>query len=1250
MKDLLTEQQARERHPILAFFAGRPVTVGVLLVAITVMGLISTNLMPVELFPGGLERKSLSIDVPVNRTGGLSSPMVVEKDITLPLEAELSTIPGVTELEADSRAHEADLDLEFDQDRDMDEAYAEVWAAIERARSRLPDDIGRIRVRRRRADSNAWPISSVTFSWQDGTKDPHLTLERVVQPYLESLDGVAGVEFRGTYSKYVVIDLDPEKARTYGIDMGQLMQNLRADNIRAPAGKVTVTETPGGGNPLKRDVFLIADSKFKSIQEIEELPVRPGLRLSDITRHGVVAGKAHQGIYETYSVSRYVRVNRERGAEARIYKEGEANTVAVGERIEAALEQLRNRPELSGFSIHVQRNQGESIKDSIATLMQTLMWGGMLAFLVMLLFLKSWRLSLIIALSIPLSMTMALAVMYFADQSVNLLVLMGFTLAAGMLLDNSIVVAENVFRRHSLGEESFASAVRGAGEVGLALVLATSTTVIVFITVVFMLDSEFLSFVMGKIGLPVCLSIAFSIVLAIGVIPMTMHRIGMLNQGRTSRFRRWFARRRKRLGAMWRKGGAARAFSLPGIAAWEIVALFAGRNSEGLPTTPVVDRLSVWYERLIRRAMPLRYLIVVVALAGTGFGIQALRDNQQRTDENQGNRDSIELRARFDDGTDVMVSRHALHVTEIAPGSPAEKAGLREGDFILRYNGRPVDTPADLERLGADAPRGALVPVDVARGTLTGTIEMEGGPPGVAGLMEDTAPLRDAIWATYAGEIEDALLGREDAAIKRKHAVENLGLSEGQARARHGRTPEEAREFFGIESLICSFSSGFSRFSIFLDPERVDKSATFYERIQAALPERAGVRLRGSFRGGGRGGGDGSGEVSVRIMGPDTVRLLHLAEEIELRLSNIEGLEGLRVDTDEPMDEVTLAVDRQRAGIYGVEPDSVSRVIGFQLGGAALRDYQADNVLLPLRVRFAPPVDASGNPRDPRLEDVAETRIATGTGGELAAKAFTETTGLASAGSGEIKRVNRQTTMRVVGTTSTDDLDRIRREVSRAMSTVEFPPGYSQQLGGRFGDFREQFQDLFKSLIWSGLLVFLVMCFLFESFLKPVCILFASVPGAILGGYALLHITETPLDTITYLGLLVLVGVVVNNGIVLVDLINRLRQQGMKRAEAVEMASRQRLRPIVLTSLTTAFGLVPMAIGDAQFVGMPYYPMGRMVLGGILVSMLYTLILVPLLYTVLDDFGLAVKSWLSVMFARKQRAGGDASPAPASPE
>jgi multidrug efflux pump subunit AcrB len=1242
MSDLFSPSQARERHPILAFFARRPVTVTVLLLATGVLGVISMNLLPLELWPAGFEPKSLSVEVPYNKAGDTVSPLTVEREVTLPLEAELSTIPGIQELSAVSSRNEADFDISFDGERDMDEAYAEVMAAVERARLRLPADVGRIQVRRFRGSSGGMPVAWVNFFWEDGTEDPHLVLEKVIQPWLESIDGVASVSFTGGNRKFIAVDLDPEKTRAYGINLAELLQRLRGDNFRAPAGKTTVRHPVDaeGGQVQEREVYLVADARFRDMEEIENLPVRPGLRVADITRHG----GGHRGVYETYGVSQYVRINGQNGATAMIFKNGDANTVTVGNRIEAALAELGSKPQLKGFNTRVAWNQGDTIKESIANLMETLAWGGLLAFLVLLVFLKSWRLALVIALSIPLSMTLTLAVMFLFDQTINLLALMGFTLAGGMLLDNSIVVAENVYRRHSLGEQPEAAVARGAGEVGLALVLATSTTVIVFISVIFLADEAFVSFVMGKIGLPVCLSLAFSIVLALGVIPMTMQGAGLLGAHGGSRPRRWFTGLRARLSYRWReRRGPARVPLAAGIAAWELAALFAGRNAEGLPATPIVNRLALFYTRWVRRLMPARWMLVPLLLVTTGAATWLMQDSMNKTDQNQGNRDRISVWARFPAGSDIMVQRRALLVTQLEPGSAAERAGVRLGDFVLGYNRRPVGSPGDLEILSATAPAGVPVQIDLARGSGTGSLEIEGGPSGITGIMEDTQPLRDAIALRYVFEVESVLLGVKGADEKRARAIQ-AGMGEELAIATYGRTPEEAKQQFGIQTLTVNFSASSARFQIFIEPERVAESGELYKNIIAAIPERAGVEMRGQFEG----ASSATSEVSIRINGPDTERLLMLAEEIAVRLQGVEGLEGVQVDTEEGMDEVTMDVDRQRAAAMGVEPGSLSQVLAFQLSGTTLRDYQQGENLLPLRVRFAPPEDSQGHARDPNLQDVAETRVFTGGGASVAAKAVTQSSGLAKSSVGEIRRRNRQTSLRVVGTTSTEDLQRIRTQVNYAMEGVKFPAGYSQELGGRFGDFQARFTEVWRSTIWAGLLVFLVMCFLFESFLKPVCILVVSVPGALLGGFGALWLTGTPVDIMTMLGLVVLIGVVVNNGIVLVDLVNRLRADGMPRAQAVETAAQQRMRPILLTSLTTAFGLIPMAMGDSKFVGTPYYPMGRMVLGGILVSMVYTLVLVPLLYTMLDDFGVAVKSWVGVIFGERTKGGSAEAPAPSS--
>ena len=1219
MTDHTTTEAARKRHPVLAFFAGRPVTVIVLFIAFTVLGVISLDRMPLELIPGGIEPKFLSVSVPYSKGQDRVSPATVEREVTLPIEAELSTIPGVKSLGATSNEDGADFALEFDGDRDMDEAYAEVMAALERARLRLPDDLGKIRVRRNNG-SGSWPIAFVNFYWDADTKDPYLTLERKIQPELENIEGVSSVQFFGSHRKYIAVDLDADKAVGYSVDLAALLGKLRGDNFRAPAGKIDMPD----GTKSGREVYLVSDSKFESLKDLENFPVRDGLVLSDITPHA----DGHKGVYETYGVSNYVRVNGRFGATAMLFKTGDANTVEVGDSMHATLNELENKSYMQGFHILVPFSQSEAIKDGIATLLETLAWGGLLAILVLTLFLKSWRLSLVIASAIPITMIMALGVMYFMGESVNLIILMGFTLAAGMLLDNAIVVAENVYRRFSIGEQPIAAAVCGAGEISLAMVLATSTTVVVFICIVFFSNDEMISFYMGKLGLPVMLSLGFSIVLALVIIPMTMLRLGILRLQNTGRIRSWFVARRMKISDYMTGGGTKVALSIPLIILWEFFALFIGRNAIGLPSMPLVNAIGRFYTKAIRLIAPARFWLIPLVLIVSVAGIMGAYTSLQQTDRNQGRRERISLSISFPGSTDLMVQKQALQILEIPSGSNAANTKLAVGDFILRYNEKSLaSTDVFIERM-KETTGLSDVRLIYVRGSRTYEETVVGGDLNLSVVLNETESIRDSIWTTYVFDVEKQLLGEQGADLRRRKAVK-LGLTDEEAIKVHGRTPKEAKTTFGIRSLSSSFSSARARFWIYLEKDRVDEGNQLYASIMKALPERAGVEIRGQFD-----SDSSASEVEIRIEGPDTGKLIKLGEEIVTRLEGIDGLEGVRVDMDEGLDEIKLNVERQRAAAFGVEPTMMTRILAFQLSGTTLRDYQHGDTLLPLRVRFAPPTNTRGAPRDPTLQDIEQSRIPTSAGGAVSARSISTSTGLATPGVGSIRRNNRQTSMRVVGTTSSEDLDRISQQIDMALADVRFPPGYSKTKGGRFEGFGSFFGELAMSVLWAGLFVFLVMCFLFESFLKPMCILIASLPGAFLGGMGLLYLTNTPFDLLVGIGSIVLIGIVVNNGIVMVDLINRLRKDGMPRMEALLGGCQQRLRPVLLTTFTTVAGLIPMAIGDSTFVGMPYYPMGRVVLGGLLLSMIYTLLFVPLIYLILDDVGETLSNWWKLAFAR----------------
>jgi HAE1 family hydrophobic/amphiphilic exporter-1 len=198
--------------------------------------------------------------------------------------------------------------------------------------------------------------------------------------------------------------------------------------------------------------------------------------------------------------------------------------------------------------------------------------------------------------------------------------------------------------------------------------------------------------------------------------------------------------------------------------------------------------------------------------------------------------------------------------------------------------------------------------------------------------------------------------------------------------------------------------------------------------------------------------------------------------------------------------------------------------------------------------------------------------------------------------------------------------------VGAVLGTVDFPRGYSWSFGRERRDREEDDQARNLALLLSITFVYLIMGVLFESWTLPLSIL-TSIPMALVGVYWTLYLTGTPLDAMGGVGLVILVGVVVNNGIVLIDLVTRLRADGEVRTVALVEAGARRLRPILMTALTTIFGLLPMALGTSTFVGIPYAPLGRVVAGGLLAGTVLTLYLVPYLYSILDDMGESGRRW-----------------------
>jgi HAE1 family hydrophobic/amphiphilic exporter-1 len=319
-----------------------------------------------------------------------------------------------------------------------------------------------------------------------------------------------------------------------------------------------------------------------------------------------------------------------------------------------------------------------------------------------------------------------------------------------------------------------------------------------------------------------------------------------------------------------------------------------------------------------------------------------------------------------------------------------------------------------------------------------------------------------------------------------------------------------------------------------------------------------------------------------------------------------------------PMPELRLLVDREAARHYGVQADQVGQTVAFALRGNRIEPLKTGDDTLEVGTRFG-----LDDRRD--VERVLDFPVYTAAGAPVPIRSLVRVE--AGDGPSEIQRRDGVLDARISVDLAKDaDREAVWADVQASLTDLRLPRGYAVDDSEIFGDIEDDASAMLRVLAMSIAFVFLIMAMLFESWLLPLAIL-TSVPLGLAGVYWGLYLTGSPFDTMSGVGLVILVGIVVNNGIVLIDLVGQLRSEGYERSTALVEGARRRLRPILMTALTAIIGLAPMAVGSSSFIGIPYAPLGRTVMSGLLVSTVLTLFYVPIAYALLDDLKDAAWSW-----------------------
>ncbi|HCR31475.1 MAG TPA: hypothetical protein DIV79_15830 [Opitutae bacterium] len=356
--------------------------------------------------------------------------------------------------------------------------------------------------------------------------------------------------------------------------------------------------------------------------------------------------------------------------------------------------------------------------------------------------------------------------------------------------------------------------------------------------------------------------------------------------------------------------------------------------------------------------------------------------------------------------------------------------------------------------------------------------------------------------------------------------------------------------------------------------------------------------------------GDSTRSFYLMLYGDDTETLYQLGEEVVRRISTINELVGLDLELEENNQELNVELDREQAQQMGISTRDVSNSISYAMRGSSVGRFYQDG-------RRDINIEARLQEEDREtLEALSRLTFMSNSGNEVPLQSISELDFRDAAR--YIRRDDRKTSMRIRALMETDDVRRTDAQIEALMEGFEMPRGYRWDRGSSYYRLDKENQEIRFALVMIFIFVLFLMGILFESFVLPLAVI-GTVPIAGVGVVWMLVASDTAFERMASVGAMILIGIVVNNGIVLVDLSQRLMKEGLSRNQALLEASKRRFRPIWITSLTTIFGMVPIAIGGSKVMDMSYAPMGRVIIGGLLVSTFLTLIVVPLFYTFLDD-------------------------------
>ncbi len=451
---------------------------------------------------------------------------------------------------------------------------------------------------------------------------------------------------------------------------------------------------------------------------------------------------------------------------------------------------------------------------------------------------------------------------------------------------------------------------------------------------------------------------------------------------------------------------------------------------------------------------------------------------------------------------------------------------------------------------------------------------------------------------------------------------------------------ETRREDLGIRDIYSYFAADVAGIAVMFEQGVIDTE--FLRKTREDLRENLPVQAGAEYVFGDEEGNDsGAKRFSVTVSGEDTELLNRLVEDARRRLASLEGVTDVTSEADRGHPEIRVTVNPERAAQFGIRAEEIGQVLALTYRGMNLPRLNTGDKEIDLSISLLPDDTES-------IENLRSLTIAIENGapvllGQVADFYFERSPQ-------EIRRVDQKTGISLNASYDGERLDDCLERVETVLNDMDMPFGYTWNFGERIQRSRERQSEMGINLILALFCVFFVMASLFESLIHPGVVM-GCVPFAFLGTFWLMMATSTPFNLLAMIGMVILIGIVVNNGIVLVDHINQHRRLGRSMDDAILVGGAERLRPILMTAGTTILGLLPLAlfrdthIGDAE-----YYPMARAIIGGLLSSTLLTLIVMPTYYRIANGWIANLRACARAARVRTMEVARRTRPTPEVPE